>query len=669
MQEFNIKGKTSITAEIKAQVGDSPLALPPPEGMTAESMESFMDAANGSADSLKDNTAILKEFGNVLPEIIKNLRNMNVLVSQTTQKLPSVGHSITSEEKKREQIDAYTRQNFLQMMNAGNNAVQSVANGNVSGAVIGGVNQVSNTSNNLSKIADAAGMAELAKGLVVGGAIATVAALVLKGGDALANKYIEEMPTVFGTGRAFGNMSNYGALSSYHAINAYNTGTGLDIETFQGLAQSLRKYGIANGISDKESLVGDIAQTTARWAYATGGSAEQYAGLAGIMARYGGSKNVSEDFNRLVTAGYASGLEDTQIPEFLSGIQKVMEDGIAKGFERSSTEVADTLLMFSKMSGNNAFWQGEQGAKLLNQVNNGISNATALSKTEDILVYGAFANAYKDKNVSSILNDTYVKGGGYVNTMQLIERGINGQNFGSLMDSLDSAYGNDVNAKVEALRKMTGLNYTGAARLLNLDRNADDTTIKNIMTSPENMNNETKYQEAVNDIKDAVVRIGSKAADIKIEGMDIVSKGVTALANHFVPTGDRVKGVVSDNPTEEELWDNNVGDDVLRNYSVEGAWIVQEISKKDTEAIKDYLQSGYGDFIQGLAGEDSDNFMEAVLYSKAKQADWVRRQVEEETSRESPGIVYKEEREITTQLLQDLYDLFAKGEIVVRDSK
>ena len=31
MQEFEIKGKTTITAELKAQVDNSPLALPPPE--------------------------------------------------------------------------------------------------------------------------------------------------------------------------------------------------------------------------------------------------------------------------------------------------------------------------------------------------------------------------------------------------------------------------------------------------------------------------------------------------------------------------------------------------------------------------------------------------------------------------------------------------------------
>ena len=633
-----------------------------------ENMQTFAEAASDSTDTLKQNAALQKEFGDVLPELIKNLRYMNTMVAQTGQNLPTIRKNITDSEKRNQQIDAYNRQNFMQLMNSGSNAVQSVANGNVSGAVIGGVNSVANASNNLSKMADAAGMADLAKGLVAGGAIATVAALVLKGGDTLANKYLEEMPTVFGTGRAFGDMSDYGALSTFHALNAFNTGTGLDIESFQNVAQALRKQGIGNGVADKESLIGNIAQTTSRWAYATGGSADQYASLAGLMARYGGSKNVAEDFNRIITTGYASGLEDTQIPEFLSGIQKVMEDGIAKGFERSSTEVADTLLMFSKMSGNNAFWQGEQGAKLLNQVNSGIASATGLSKTEDILVYRAFSNAYKDKDVSNVvLKDTYVKGGGYVNTMQLIERGINGENFGSLMDSLDASYGNDINAKVEALRKMTGLNYTGAARLLNLDRNASDTVIKNIMSSPENQNNETKYQESVNEIKDAVVRIGSKAAELKISSIDTIEKGVTALADFFVPTGNHIIDVVSDNPTKEELWEKNVADNPLFGYTADGAWSVSHIGRNNLGAIKSYLESGeYGDYIKELAGDDADDFMNAILYSKNKAASEVRGWVDWETA---DGTTYKEERAQTKELLQKLYDLFAKGEIVIRETK
>ena len=668
MDEFRIHGKLVMDAEVSNQ----PLALPAPEGFqNAENFQSFAEAQINSTDSLKDNTAIMKEFGNIMPEIIKNLRAMNDIVSRTNQNLPAVSHVRNQTGQKSNLIDEYNRQNFMQLVNTGSNAVQSVANGNVGGAVISGVNGVTNTTNTLAKMANAGDMATLAKGLIAGGVITAVAGAVLKGGDTLANKYIEEMPTLFGTGRAFGDMSDYGALSNYHALNQYNRGTGLDIETFQGLAQALRKQGVGNGLgSDALPMVGNIAETIGRWAYATGGDASQFANLAGLMSRYGGSTNVADDFNRIVSAGYASGLEDTQIPEFLSGIQKVMEDGIAKGFSRSATEVADTLLMFSKMSGNNAFWQGEQGAKLLNQANSGIANATNLAKTEDILVYQAFSNAYNNEELIKAgigkRNGTYINGADYSNMMQLIEGGITGDNWNQIRNVINNSYGSE-DEKIEALRSMTGLNYTGAARLWGLGNTTDDTTLKNVLTSPENKNDQTRYQEAVNAIQDAVVRIGSKAADIKIEGMEVVSKGVTALANHFVPTGDGVIAVVSDNPTEEEKFEKNVGDNDLFGYSAAGGWDVTPIGRKNTDAINAYLSNGeYGDYIQSIAGNNKDDFMKAVLFSKNKNADFVRKQIEFETS---DGTSYKEERETTKELLQKLYDLFAKGEITIRDTK
>ena len=55
MQEFDIKGKTTVTATVKAQVDDSPLAMPPleNESMADENILSNMEALNGSTESLK----------------------------------------------------------------------------------------------------------------------------------------------------------------------------------------------------------------------------------------------------------------------------------------------------------------------------------------------------------------------------------------------------------------------------------------------------------------------------------------------------------------------------------------------------------------------------------------------------------------------------------------
>ena len=91
MQEFNIVGKTTVTAEVKAQVDNSPLALPPPQGMGAvEDFQLFTEAQNESTDSMKQYTSLMKEFGNVMTDIIKQLRVMNDTVAKTNQNIPAI---------------------------------------------------------------------------------------------------------------------------------------------------------------------------------------------------------------------------------------------------------------------------------------------------------------------------------------------------------------------------------------------------------------------------------------------------------------------------------------------------------------------------------------------------------------------------------------------------
>ncbi len=548
MDEFRIHGKLVMDAEVSNQ----PLALPAPEGFqSADNFQSFAEAQVNSTDSLKDNTAIMKEFGNIMPEIIKNLRAMNDIVSRTNQNLPAVHKPLTSDEQKQKLQDAYLRQNLLGFFNNGSNLVQSYANGNVSGMMLSGVNAITNTTSNLSKMAENADMANLAKGLVAGGVVAAAVGAVIKGGDALASKFIEAMPTIYGTGRAFGSMDDTDSMIAYQRLNRYNRGTNLDIDTFQGIAQSLRKQGVANSLSGEAQLaeVGNIARTTSRWAYATGGDASQYANLAGLMSRYGGSKDVEKDFNYIMSAGRASGLNDTQLPEFLSGIQKVMEDGISKGFSRSATDVANTMLMFSKMSGGNPFWQGEQGAKILNQVNNGLSSATGLSKTSDIIAYRAIARAYEGKQEAALGKDLYLEDGDYVNNMMLLEKGLNAENFGSIMGAIGET-STSTEGQIERLRQMFGVNYTGASRLLKLYQanggNVSNTEIEKITKAPEYQNKETRYQQAMNDIKEAVINIGDNMAEVKIAGMELVSGNVQRIA-------DFVAGSAEDKKKDEQF--------------------------------------------------------------------------------------------------------------------
>ena len=776
MQEFEIKGKTSVTAELKAQIDDSPVAipakqgtsddyilpfeealkdatstisinnsiikelgtvlpqitsgfhalndivnktaqntntlnqlkkpeiqnqqiLPVQEGLNPENMQPLVDAVDNTTDRYKSNNAILKEFGDILPILLKNVVAMNDAVSNTSKNLPSVGRGIASSQNNKKPVSIGNNtasQSLMQMASGATNTIQNVAGGNVGGAVVGAINGVAGTANNLSKLAAAGEMTSLASGLVAGGVAAGVAALGVKALDSLAQKFIEEAPTIYGTGKAFGSTSDAASMRSYQKLNFFNTGTGLDIREFQEISQLLRRQGVGNDVQNKEGYVGDIARTTSRWAYATGGDASQYAELAGVMSRYGGSKNVSEDFNRIVTAGYASGLQDTQIPEFLSGIRKVMEDGIAKGFERSATEVADTLLMFSKMSGNNAFWQGEQGSRLLNQVNSGIAGATALSKTEDILVYRAMARAYegnvKDKNgkeiskIQQALGDTYIEGGGYLNIMQLIEKGVNAENFDEIKKSLDEAYGDNTLDKVEALRKMTGLNYNGAARLYNLDaENVTTTDINNIMTSPENQNKETRYQEAMNDIKESVIRISSGVGGLKVDTLELVTN-LRKIANKIAPgtidTGVKIGESAVALGIAESI--GSIPEDNLQGYiPSKSDWLnVAKITENDYEGQNRYVRAGeYGEWLNTLTGNDEDqinSFLEAVFNKENKKNKWVKKLGERINWETDDGYVSLKDRstvstsegsETIKGILQELYKLFKDGNLVIVDQK
>ena len=567
MQEFDIRGKTTVTAEVKAQVDDSPLVPPSQQGLGAvDNLDAFTDSIDQAESAYKENTALMKEFGDMLPELLKNLKSMSDTLSKFNQNTPRNVPQGGGGRSGGGNADASMQQSVLNVANAGSSAVQSVANTNIAGALLNGLNNGANSFRNMGRAANSGGMDGLGSLLGGLGTGLLVGAALLKAGDTLANKYIDEMPTIYGTSRAFGVTSDSGALSIYQGLNSYNRGTGLRTGEFLDTVQTLRRQGLGNDAGSVSGAVdqsGRVAEVTGRWAYATGGDANRYAELAGYMGRYGGSKDVAGDFNYLVSAGKASGLNDTQIPEFLAGIQQVMEDGIAKGFTRSSKEVADTMLMFSKLSGGSEFWKGEQGAKTLQQINAGIGGATGLSKTEDILLYTAMDRAFSGANAkkTQLGKDLYDDKVGYVNNMMLLEQGLNSKNFDAIMGSL-SVYGDDEQAKIEALRKMTGLNYTGAMRLYKLNQNGEskasdfDTTLKNVLQDPSNQNLETRNAESLNKIHEDVVVMSQSLADIKIAAQEKIGKGLDKLLDLLgLSQADKyMENAITDLDPSQKLW-------------------------------------------------------------------------------------------------------------------
>ena len=669
---MDVNMRMIVSSEAKEQQQRNPLSQNTIDGMgAAEEWQSITEAQDNSIDSLKNNTALMKEFGNIMPEIIKNLRAMNDVVSRTSQNLPAIGKVKSSSGSGSSSNVA--EKSLLQTINTGGSIIQSAGNGDFGGAIVSGIGGVSNLTNNLSSAANSSGLSSLGKLLGKASIATAIIGAAVGVGKKFFDSYQDAMPTIFGTGKAFGTTDSDMSMLMYHTVNDYNIGTGLNNDEFNSLIVSLRKQGVGNGLKskiDQASLAGSIAETSSKWAYATGGDASQFAGFAGLMSRYGKSGNVAEDMNYVMNAGLATGLNQSQLPEFLSSIEKIMEDGIAKGFSRSATDVANTMLMFSKMSGNNAFWQGEQGAKILNQVNQGLSGATSLSKTSDIIAYRAMAKAYSgvDENgvskAEKALGDLYLEDGDYINTMMLMERGVDADNFSAIMCSINESTGSTT-GRIERIRQMFGVNYTGAARLMELNpelytsKEELQKEIEKIKNAPENQNNETRWQQAVNKIQEAMQDKGQGLYDNVLGIVENTSKIVDLLGGDELPTEDAT-----------------VVDPLFGKEAAEGTYRDIQISKSEKGKQRAYLSGALGpqeyyDYITDLTnGNESDyqNFMDFIFNPETKEsktlAENLANTIDWETHR---GTSFKEDRDrpdtddnSVKYYIKALYDLWEK---------
>ena len=662
--EDAIKGKTFIqsTERVSGQNEDVNFN---------DNFQLLNDNINNSSESLKDNIDYVKQFGVLMPDMIKNFQVMNDIINRTNQNLPAIGKVKTREEVKKQKLDAYKQQNLLGMINTGGNMIQSATGGNIGGSLIQGASGVASGVNTLSKMADVKDMTKTASSLLAVGGVLTAGVALAKGGKALADAYKDAMPTIFSTGKAFGTTDDTKSMALYNTVNKNNEGTGLDLREFNSLIVDLRKQGVGNNLKNdyaQAAYTSRIAETTAKWAYATGGDVTQYTNLAGIMSRYGKSNDVAKDFNYLVSAGKASGLNDSQIPEFLSNIQKVMEDGIANGFSRSATEVADTLLMFSKMSGNNAFWQSEKGAKMLSQANSGLANATGLNKTSDIIAYSAISKAYAgtvidektgkeiSKEKAVLGNDLYQDKGDYVNKMMLLEQGLNPQNFGSIMSSLIDVEGKEnVTGQIERLREMFGLNYTGASRLLKLYQdnggNVDESKIKNVMQAPENQNAETKWQKSVNQIAESIQKMGQPVFKVELGAMSGIASDVSRIANFLIKPDEEVFGVTE--AESEPLSNNNkfegkmkkdgrLNEDFAMNKEKMNQKARENFSVGQKILLKEYSEGVFPEK-DGSGYERAYNFVDTFDPAKMK---WDSDSIEKTTVKDAPWYLWtKKQRE------------------------
>jgi hypothetical protein len=253
-------------------------------------------------------------------------------------------------------------------------------------------------------------------------------------------------------------------------------------EAFKTAADSAAKFGYSaeEGMDALKQTAqqglsgGDAVAVTERafdFERRTGADRGTLLGISSMSARYGAGDALGAGWAGL----QASGMKAGQYNEYLRAMQRVMEDGISKGFVRSSDQVVSSLTMLAQMTGKNPLWQGENGARRLMEMNAGLEGATGLASASDILAFRGAQNVLENdrdgKLWNSIANVDGKEGadikrsGSYIDAMILMERGLNSDTFGEIMKLNSHAEGGDRSAVIERMRQQFSLNYTNSAML------------------------------------------------------------------------------------------------------------------------------------------------------------------------------------------------------------
>ena len=313
------------------------------------------------------------------------------------------------------------------------------------------------------------------------------------------------------------------------ATNGAN-GTGLSTEEFLSLATRQSKFGGTQ--SDAMAQARDIAM----WAQATGTDAGVIQNFLGTARRYGDNSDV---LGYASQARQAAGLTKAQNQEFLNSLQTVIEDGIANGYVKSTEDVSKTFTMFARLSNNNPLWQGEQAAARLRQMNSGITGATALQSTSDMIVASAANSLLEGKNISqrNALIGNNRATGTYIDTMLLMEQGTNPKMFGQIARSVQDMEGNNIAAQIERYKDIYKLNYAGAVDVYNMANTmkkggmTEETfaqKIKAMQGDKYYQSEETKKQNAINNIDEDVRHIGHTQFNKLLAKLEGMASGKTA---------------------------------------------------------------------------------------------------------------------------------------------
>ena len=268
--------------------------------------------------------------------------------------------------------------------------------------------------------------------------------------------------------------NNAHGLSMYSRAAEKTAGTGLSTEDFIAAMKETGKYG---NLTEAQAL--DMTHEQARWSRFTGAELSVIQKYGGTAYRYAGEKDgASTAYAGMLAQNMGKG----QYSEYLNSMSRIMEEGISKGFIRSSKEVAGNMAMLYKLSGNSALWQGEQGAQRLSQMNNALASATNLENVEHFIDFGVAKQIIEsmDKDQLKAL-ETGLDGKktGFVNlednranTMQLLSMGFRPEILAGQFETITQLdTGSDGKLDVfSAMQryKSRGFNDLGAAQIVNM---------------------------------------------------------------------------------------------------------------------------------------------------------------------------------------------------------
>jgi hypothetical protein len=367
----------------------------------------------------------------------------------------------------------------------------------------------------------------------------------------VVQNYIDALPDIDSFYKLFGQKTADAAANNKQGLEYYNEAkikaenTGLSTGEFIKASNEIGKYFNADA-----KMAMAFAEEHALWARTTGADLGTIQGLAGLSIRYKGRAG-----NGALSHAYggleASGMGEGQLNEFMQSMQSIMEDGISKGFERSSQDVAGNMALLYHLSGKSALWQGENAAMRLGTMNSAIAASTSLSTTGDMLTFSAARRLAASEKGKELMEKAGLNwtGNADLDAQQIMEMGFNPALFKEQMNLVNSYFGGNNYAKTRLFMQMFGVNNIGAAQMLKFGNGElegkTEQEIKAIMEpyknrpGIENYDYRTAsavYSNAVNDMKAQLIDLAKDyfnnelklLGDMKGEvARMLISRGVT----------------------------------------------------------------------------------------------------------------------------------------------